>query len=129
MQEHGSRLKADIQKIVGRRRSWIGILVLGMCVNGIGCTWVALTPQAESIRVAPNEAAVADCQQVGGVRARTKARVGFFSRSTEKVALELETLAKNDSVELGANTILAEGSPSIDGAQRFRAYRCPAVAR
>jgi hypothetical protein len=45
------------------------------------------------------------------------------------VALELETLAKNDAVDLGANTILAEGSPSIDGVQHFRAYRCPAPAK
>ena len=108
-----------------RHGSWVVGLVGVLCVSVAGCTWVALNPEADGIRVAPDAASVADCQQVGGVRARTKASVGFFSRSTEKVALELETLAKNDAVELGANTILAEAPPSIDGVQHFKAYRCP----
>ena len=108
-----------------RRRVAVLGGVLMLCMASSGCTWVALTPEAETVRVAPNEAAVADCQQVGGVRARTKSRVGFFSRSPEKVAEELATLARNDAVELGANTVLAEAPPSIEGTQRFKAYVCP----
>jgi hypothetical protein len=97
-----------------------------LIVSMSACAWVELTPQAAAVKLAPNEAAVADCQHVGGVRAQTRARVGLFSRSPEKVAEELATMAKNDAVELKGNTVLAEGRPSIDGAQRFLVYRCPA---
>jgi len=125
MDEYEIGLEMSPRARFGRHGSWVVGLAAALCVSLAGCTWVALNPNAEGIRVAADEAAVADCQQVGGVRARTKASVGFISRSPEKVALELQTLAKNDAVELGANTILAEAPPSIEGAQRFKAYRCP----
>jgi hypothetical protein len=89
-----------------------------------GCTWVALTPDADGVRVTASDALDA-CTQVGTTKARTKVRVGFFARSEKKVAEELATLARNDAPELGGNTVVAEGPVSADGVQRFAIYDCP----
>ena len=45
-------------------------------------------------------------------------------RSEAKVEEELLTLARNSAVEIGGDTLVAEGPPS-QGAQRFRIYKCP----
>jgi hypothetical protein len=101
-------------------------MVILLCILAvIGCTWVPLDPNATDVQVAPNQDAVLDCKRVGEVSARTRNSVGIFSRSSKKVSEELENLARNDAVQLGANTILAEGTPSNEGTQRFSAYRCP----
>lgn len=92
-----------------------------------GCTWVAVTPEADHIRIVSSEA-LEDCERVGTTKARTKTSIGVFARSKKKVAEELETLARNDAPELGGNTIVAEGPVSDDGMQRFAIYDCPIAA-
>lgn len=89
-----------------------------------GCTWVALAPDAEGVRIGESDA-LDGCTQVGTTKARTKVRVGIFARSEKKVAEELATLARNDAPELGGNTVVAEGPVSADGVQRFAVYDCP----
>ena len=90
-----------------------------------GCTWVALSPAAEGVQVRARDA-LEGCTRVGTTKARTKARVGIFARSEEKVAEELATLARNDAPDLGGNTVVAEGPVEADGVQRFAVYDCPA---
>jgi hypothetical protein len=92
-----------------------------------GCTWVALTPDADSVRIGASDA-LDGCTQVGTTKARTKVRVGFFARSEKKIAEELTTLARNDAPELGGNTVVAEGAVSADGVQRFAIYDCPTAS-
>ena len=97
-------------------------LVFSMALSG--CTWVALAPDAESVRIGSGDA-LDGCTQVGTTKARTKVRVGIFARGEAKVAEELATLARNDAPELGGNTVVAEGPVSADGVQRFTIYDCP----
>jgi len=106
-------------------RSWVivGLLSTSLMLLS-GCTWVALAPEAEQVRVAGNDA-VEGCQRVGTTKARTKTKVGFFARGDEKVAEELRTLARNDAPELGGNTVVADGPVTADGMQRFGVYDCP----
>jgi len=89
-----------------------------------GCTWVALAPEAEQVRVARTDA-VEGCERVGTTKARTKTKVGIFARGDEKIAEELATLARNDAPELGGNTVVADGPVTADGVQRFEVYDCP----
>ena len=89
-----------------------------------GCTWVALTPEAETVRIGTADG-LTGCTRVGTTKARTKSRIGIFARDQKKVAEELATLARNDSVELGGNTIVADGPVSAEGTQRFALYDCP----
>lgn len=89
-----------------------------------GCTWVALAPDADGVRIGAGDA-LDGCTQVGTTKARTKVRFGFFARGEKKIAEELTTLARNDAPELGGNTVVAEGPVSADGVQRFAIYDCP----
>lgn len=89
-----------------------------------GCTWVALAPEAEAVRISGTDE-VEGCTRVGTTKTRTKSKVGIFARGEKKVAEELSTLARNDSVELGGNTVVAEGPVSAEGTQRFVIYDCP----
>ena len=97
-----------------------------------GCTWVPLTPTGESVQVMPTTSNVTshmasdieNCERVGAVTAQTRSRIGIFARSEKKILEELQTLARNDAAEMGADHVIAEGPPSVDGRQRFAAYRC-----
>lgn len=89
-----------------------------------GCTWVPLTPAGESVRLAESATSLEGCERVGAVTAQTRARVGIFARGEKKILEELVALARNDAAEMGANRVIAEGPPSVEGRQRFTAYRC-----
>lgn len=122
-------------RLIQRARATIASLLL---CSLAGCTWVPLTKQGESVQAipSPNDSAVSpasaqsassaieSCKHVGAVTAQTKSRVGIFARSEKKILEELQSLARNDAAEMGANRIVAEGPPSVDGRQRFAAYLC-----
>ena len=64
------------------------------------------------------------CKPLGKIGASTKSKIGLISRNEETVRTELQSLAKNQAVSMGADTILAESPPTEEGVQRFVAYRC-----
>jgi len=108
-------------------RVMLTVLLLGTALpmtSLLGCTWVPLTPEAESVRLVSSQEALTGCKKLGVVHSRTRARIGFFARSEEKVSEELAALARNNAAEMGADSIVADGPPSVDGSQRFIAYRC-----
>lgn len=86
------------------------------------CTWVRTTPEGANVRVAQADE-VENCTAKGQVTTSLKSRVGGFERKPGKVAGELETLARNEAVSLGGNTVVAE-SLVKDGRQTFDVYRC-----
>lgn len=98
------------------------ILLTGLLAAS-GCTWVQPAPGASRVTlVMPTH--VSQCQSLGTTISQVKAQVGPVHRSESKVQEELLTLAKNSAVELGGDTLVAEGPPT-QGTQRFRIYKCP----
>jgi hypothetical protein len=90
-----------------------------------GCTWVDPVPGASRVTlVMPQH--VSQCQPLGSTTSQVKAQVGPVHRSESKVEEELLTLAKNSAVEIGGDTLVAEGPPN-QGTQRFRIFKCPQV--
>ena len=89
-----------------------------------GCTWVELTPAAESTHLGAVDE-LEGCKKVGSTKTRTKTHIGFIKRSEEKVNEELRTLARNDAPELGGDTVVPDGPVDKDGMQRFTVYDCP----
>lgn len=87
-----------------------------------GCTWVKPTPEGERVRVAQVQE-VRDCERKGEVASILKSRVAGFERNPDKVAGELETLARNEAALMGGDTVVAQ-SPIKDGRQMFGVYRC-----
>ena len=98
---------------------WLGGLALVS-----GCVFVDVSEEARVVTVVTSEDEVAACEKKGTVGARTRARVGYARRSEETVALELERIARNEAVSLGANTLVPQG-PVEEGRRRYDAYLCP----
>ncbi len=92
-------------------------LSLAACAN-----WVKLDEGAENIRLV-GSGEVANCDHVGRTTASVRERVGVYQRRPGRVEEELANLARNSALEIGGDTIVADG-PVDDGRQRFRIYRC-----
>lgn len=97
-------------------------LAVGLLMTTTGCTWVKLSDSGAQVRViTANEAST--CIKKGEVTASVRDEVGPYSRNRQKVLDEVETLARNDARELGANAI----TPLSDldsGERRYAAYDC-----
>ena len=89
------------------------------------CTWVKPTMSAENVRVAYN-GDVTGCRPAGDISVSVTDKVGFYHRSELKVRDELETLARNQAVDIPADTIKPTSEPH-EGAQTFAAYVCGGV--
>jgi hypothetical protein len=102
----------------------VDLVVLGgLGVLTLGCSWVPLTDAGRGVRVLEANAA-ADCQKVSTVDSKTADRVVVFSRTDRKMREELESLARNEAAEDGGNAIVPLG-PMENGRQSFAIYRCP----
>lgn len=96
-------------------------MLLGI-VAASGCTWVDPIAGASAVTlVQPSH--VVNCQSIGTTISQVANKIGFVNRSDDKVTEELLTLAKNSAVEMGGDTLVAEGGPS-EGTQKFRIYKC-----
>ena len=100
----------------------IPAVVLALAASA--CTWVPLQSAAAAVRVLPANAATAGCTQLGEIEVNVTDRVAFFDRNPLRVREELESMARNEAVGLGATAVRPIAAPA-DGRQRFTAWRCP----
>lgn len=98
-------------------------LLLGVAIAVSACTWVKLTPEGADVAVLASEQ-VANCQRIGTTTVEVLDRT-VLERDPEKVATELETLARNRVADR-ADTIVAS-TPVEDGRQTFVLYQCNPV--
>jgi hypothetical protein len=88
----------------------------------LACTWVKLTEGGTAVRVA-SDGEVAGCETKGRTHAQTTDRVLLFPRREPTVALELESLARNEAALMGGDTVVP--ATAIEGGrQTFDVYRC-----
>lgn len=86
------------------------------------CTWVKSEPGAFDVNLRkPDE--VMNCKKLGSATTNTKPSFGL-NRNADKVAIELLTLARNEAVKMGGNTVVPT-APVIGGSQPFAIYQCP----
>lgn len=97
-------------------------MVLALLPALHACTWVKPTPEGAKV-VVSDSSGVSKCVRKGELTSHLKSRVGGFERNATKVAGELETLASNEAVLMGGDTIVAE-SDIDEGRQTFGVYRC-----
>lgn len=93
---------------------------LGVCA----CTWVPMETGAAGVRVLAIGAATTGCTKLGEIEGNVTDRVAVYQRNPLRVQEELETMARNEAVGLGANSVVPAEAPH-DGHQRFIAWRCP----
>lgn len=96
-------------------------VMVGMAMLA-GCAWVELTPEAEKVRIVPQDR-VSDCTLRGTINASTKAEVIGLTRNIRVVTKEVDDLARLEAVDLHADTLVPLG-PVDRGARSYRAYRC-----
>lgn len=99
-----------------------GVSLLLLATILAGCTWVNATPQGERVRLVPADR-VADCEKLGEISTFTKATIAGLDRNADKIRQELNTLARNEAAQMGADTIVAATSVS-DGRRGYIVYRC-----
>ncbi len=103
----------------------LAVLVVAVLALG-ACTWVPMEPGAARVQVLAANASASGCTQLGEIAVSVKDRVGLYERSELKVRDELETLARNEAVDMGADAIRPLDEP-VAGEQRFLAFRCGAA--
>jgi hypothetical protein len=86
------------------------------------CTWVKVSEDATRVAVT-DLAHVTNCEKVRNVNVKVKASVGPVDRHSAKVATELATLARNEAVNFGGDTV-APTSEINAGSQSFGVYKC-----
>lgn len=90
--------------------------------GAIGCTWVKPVDGTEAVALVKSNV-VQNCKKLGKTTVKVKGNVGFVNRNEAKVAKELLTMALNQAVEDGADSIVADSEPS-DGRQTFSLFKC-----
>lgn len=88
-----------------------------------GCTFVKPTQHADEVLVLkPHQ--TRECEQLRRSTSQVLDKIWFINRNREKMAEELEILARNTAAEIGGNAVVADSE--IDaGKQRFIIYNCP----
>lgn len=96
------------------------VMSVGLLISA--CTWVNENQAGKKVAITVIDA-VADCTFKGNVQVNVLHKLGFIPRSGDKVTRELQTLARNEAVKLGANALVAKGPPA-EGKQAYTAYLC-----
>ncbi|MGI1679298.1 MAG: DUF4156 domain-containing protein [Cellvibrionaceae bacterium] len=110
----------QFSKEIFLKRTIISFLAMIFLVGG--CTWVKLSEEANMVAlVSKND--VVSCQKLGTTTSKVLDKVAFLKRSKTKQNEELTTLAKNEAVKMGGDTIVVEGEIE-DGRQKFLVYQC-----
>lgn len=97
-------------------------LVLLAVASLSACTWVKPTEQAKNVAVA-NASNVRGCTVLREVNVSVTSKLGPIERNADKVATELATLARNEAVNFGGDTVVPI-SQVADGRQSFDVYKC-----
>lgn len=86
------------------------------------CTWVKVSPEAQQVVVLP-ASRVGACTRIGVISTTVKAVVMGIPRDATKVRNELDDLARQQAVSLGANTVVRQSV--VNGKGSYAAYNCP----
>lgn len=87
------------------------------------CTWgITPTPASQNVRTAWSGDTSA-CKDLGKITVSVMDHVGPVDRNTIKVRDELQVMARNQAVDMHADTIKPLAEPK-DGAQAWGAYQC-----
>lgn len=98
------------------------IILAGLAMLAIGCTWVKPTERSNEVRLV-EPADIGHCRKVGTSTVSVLDNVVGIPRSYRKLSDELATMARNEAPNLGGDTVVAV-SDIVDGQQVFDVYDC-----
>lgn len=91
-----------------------------------GCTWVTPSPEAVGKRIAVVDGtAVTNCRLASKADLSVPDKLGTLQRMPEDMQNDLQTLAKNQAANVGADTV-APLSDQVGGKQSWGFYLCGA---
>jgi hypothetical protein len=102
-----------------KKIEWILVLLIGALS---ACTWVKPTDAGQNVRLVSYDQ-VSQCKKLGKATVSVLDKVGFISRSDDKIDDELRIMAKNSAADMGGDTIVVAGAVSR-GEQAFDVYQC-----
>lgn len=110
--------------------AWRGAVLWPLATAAVlavsACSWgIKLDSSGRQVRTAW-DGQTSGCQELGKVTVSVLDRVGPVSRNDIKLRDELQTLARNEAAQMGADTIAPLGEPR-DGSQSWSAWRCGAA--
>jgi hypothetical protein len=88
-----------------------------------GCTWVPMKKGAADVQVLRLGQDVSACRRLGEIAVSVKSGIGSWQRNPVEVRDELETLARNEALDLRADSVQPLAEPD-GGRQRWLAFRC-----
>ncbi len=98
------------------------VLIAAALLATTACTWVQVPPEAQQVVVVPANR-VSACNRVGTVSSTVRATILAIPRDANKVRNELDDLARQQAVSMGANTLVRESIRNGTGS--YVAYNCP----
>jgi hypothetical protein len=104
-------------------RKSVVIALIATALSAGACSHVKLDPGAEAVRQVP-DTEMSACKRLGKTNVKVLAKVLIFNRGADKVAQELETMARNEAVLMNGNAVAPE-SEIEGGRQTFGIYSCP----
>ncbi|GJM12927.1 MAG: hypothetical protein DHS20C12_13300 [Pseudohongiella sp.] len=99
------------------------LLMVISAVTLIGCTWVQLTSEGESVSLLSADR-TGNCERIGRATAQTLGSIVTVERGGQRLQTELLTLARNEAGRMGGNTVVPE-SLIDNGQQDYGVYICP----
>ncbi len=98
-------------------------LLVGVALTvSVGCAWVPLSDEGESVQLVANTE-VTGCERVANTHAAVLDKLWFVPRQEAIVHRELAILARNEGAKLGGNTVTAL-PVQLEGERDFVVYRC-----
>ena len=95
-------------------------LIAGM--NGCASSMIGVRSGSERVSLAEKNQ-VGGCQSKGKIIVSVLAKVGFIKRSTSDVEANLFQLARNEAVDVSADTLVKGESQEL-GTRTFELYKC-----
>lgn len=96
---------------------------LVFCFIGItACSFVSLDPQARDVNVLGNVTSAKGCKFVGNTTVSLWSKADTF-QSQKTVESQLDTLARNQAITMGGNTVAAN-SEINNGQRSYSVYNC-----
>ncbi len=89
-----------------------------------GAGEVRVLPGPDSVARDGENATAQTCEALGTTRVSVLDKVGILKRSPEKIARELDIMARNAAADLGGNAVVATDDIE-EGERRYRVLRCP----
>lgn len=96
--------------------------LLGLVLLLPACTWVKISDEARAIPLREAHQ-VADCERLGNITTQVAWKVMGIPRGENKIRVELDNLARDRALNLGADAVVRESIS--EGTGNYTAYKCP----